>query len=67
MNENELTECFEFVQDLVHQCGPVLLEGFKDCGIVETKTNFRDVVTKYDREIEGILMAGIRGRYPGHW
>jgi fructose-1,6-bisphosphatase/inositol monophosphatase family enzyme len=66
MNENELTECFEFVQHLVRQCSPVLLEGFKDCGIVETKTDFRDVVTKYDREIEGILMAGIKEKYPEH-
>lgn len=66
MNDEELTECFDFVLDLVKQCGPVLLEGIKDCGDVEVKRNFRDLVTKYDRKIENLLIDGIKQRYPGH-
>lgn len=66
MNENEITECFEFVQDLVKKSGDVLNEGFKDCGEVTVKTAYYDLLTLYDGKIEEMLMEGIKKKFPEH-
>jgi myo-inositol-1(or 4)-monophosphatase len=66
MTPEELDECFGFVENLVKQCGEILLEGFKDCGLVENKGSEYDLVTIYDRKIENVLINGIKEKYPSH-
>lgn len=67
MNQNELDECFEFVLDLVTKSGDIVRTGIKDTGKVETKTDFYDLVTKYDSQVENVLISGIKEKYPNHW
>jgi myo-inositol-1(or 4)-monophosphatase len=66
MTPLELDECFEFVNSLVVQCGETLKEGFKNTGVVTTKGAAHDLVTFWDNEIEKILIAGIKQKYPEH-
>ncbi|KAL7015725.1 hypothetical protein ACKWTF_016630 [Chironomus riparius] len=66
MTPEELDECFEFVQNLIRQCGDIFLDGFKDCGKVENKGSHYDLVTVYDRKIENVLINGIKEKYPNH-
>lgn len=66
MTPLELDECFSFVNDLVLKCGEELKKGFKNTGKVTTKTASHDLVTFWDGEIEKILIAGIKEKYPNH-
>lgn len=66
MNSVDLDECFAFVNELVLKCGDVLREGFINTGVVTTKGAAHDLVTFWDGEIEKILFAGIREKYPSH-
>ncbi|XP_070507882.1 inositol monophosphatase 1-like [Chironomus tepperi] len=66
MTPEELNECFVFVENLVRQCGEILIYGFKDCGEVENKGSHYDLVTIYDRKIENVLINGIKEKYPKH-
>jgi len=66
MTPEELDDCFAFVDNLVRQCGDILLEGFKDCGYVTNKGADHDLVTLYDGKIENVLIDGIKEKYPDH-
>lgn len=66
MTPSELDECYNFMHELILKCGDVLLEGFKNTGVVTTKGAAHDLVTFWDGEIEKILMNGIRAKYPDH-
>lgn len=66
MTPLELDECFNFVNQLVLKCGDVLKEGFKNTGVVKTKTAAHDLVTFWDGEIERILIQGIKEKYSSH-
>lgn len=61
-----MDEIYDHVLALTKESGVVLLEGIKDCGAVEIKTNFTDLVTVYDGKIEEILVEGIKKKYPHH-
>lgn len=67
MNQQKLDEVFDFVLKLTYDCGQIVRKGIKDVGAIQTKTSFSDLVTKYDGEIEEVLINGIKGAYPDHW
>ncbi|XP_063696118.1 inositol monophosphatase 1-like [Culicoides brevitarsis] len=66
MNSTELDECFDFVKALVLKCGAIVKAGQQNIGKVDAKTIFSDIVTKYDKEVENVLINGIKEKYPEH-
>lgn len=67
MNSKQLDECFNFVKDLILKCGEIVKAGQQNIGKVDAKTIFSDLVTKYDGEVENVLINGIKEKYPEHW
>lgn len=67
MDQQQLDECYEFVKNLVLKCGEIVKKGSNNIGEVKTKADFYDLVTKYDGEVEEILINGIKEKYPSHW
>lgn len=67
MNQQELDEIFDFVLKLTYKCGDTVRQGIHNVGKIETKTNYHDLVTKYDGQIEEILIKVIKDRYKDHW
>lgn len=46
--------------------GEVLLAGLGRSFLIETKTDDTDLVTRFDREAEAVIVEGLRARYPHH-
>lgn len=67
MNSQELDECFDYVKQLILKCGEIVRIGQQNIGKIDTKTIFSDLVTKYDGEVENVLINGIKEKYPKHW
>lgn len=67
MNSEQLDECFNFVKGLILKCGEIVKAGQQNIGKVDAKTIFSDLVTKYDGEVENVLINGIKEKYPEHW
>lgn len=67
MNSQELDECFDYVKQLILKCGEIVRVGQQNIGKIDTKTIFSDLVTKYDGEVENVLINGIKEKYPKHW
>lgn len=61
-----MDEIYNHVLELVKECGVVLQDGIKDCGIVTCKGASHDLVTVYDEKIEAILIEGIKKKFPAH-
>jgi myo-inositol-1(or 4)-monophosphatase len=53
-------------QSLAAAAGEVLLAGLGRSLIIETKSDDTDLVTRFDREAEAIIVEGLRARYPHH-
>lgn len=51
---------------LAAQAGDVLLGGLGRSLIIETKSETTDLVTRFDREAEALIVEGLRARYPHH-
>jgi len=51
---------------LAAAAGEVLLSGLGRSLIVETKSDDTDLVTRFDREAEAVIVDGLRARYPQH-
>uniref|UniRef100_A0A8D8D3N0 Inositol-1-monophosphatase n=1 Tax=Culex pipiens TaxID=7175 RepID=A0A8D8D3N0_CULPI len=67
MNDEEIQEAFDLACQLTRQCGPIVLEGFRNATKpVECKGNHWDVVTEYDRRVEEVLIGGLSRRFPDH-
>lgn len=67
MNDHELEECFNFIFKLARDCGEIVKAGSEDIGKVETKGDFYNLVTKYDGQVEDVLINTIKQKYPNHW
>lgn len=67
MNSEQLDECFDFVKGLILKCGEITRVGQQNIGKVDAKTIFSDLVTKYDGQVENVLINGIKEKYPEHW
>lgn len=51
---------------LAAAAGEVLMGGLGRSFVIETKSQETDLVTKYDREAEAVIVEGLRARYPRH-
>jgi myo-inositol-1(or 4)-monophosphatase len=57
----------EFLESLVRQAGTVLLNYFgKDRSLIKARTTAKEAVTRYDKEIDSLIVTEIRKRYPHH-
>lgn len=66
-SENNLLQIYDYVIELARACGVVMREGFFSSKDAETKGNlYYDLVTKYDREIEEIIIDSLKLKYPSH-
>lgn len=63
---NKLQEIYEYVIELTKGCGVVFREGFFIETEAQTKGKYYDLVTKYDNDIEAILIDGLKLKYPSH-
>jgi fructose-1,6-bisphosphatase/inositol monophosphatase family enzyme/predicted metal-dependent phosphoesterase TrpH len=60
-------DCFEFIKALVKKAGNDLKEVMREEICVRLKNNdYRDIVTKFDVEIESFLIEKIAKKYPKH-
>ena len=67
MNEDQLTECHDFIVELAKECGQFILEGIKNATKkIHVKTRHWDLVTEYDTKVEEALINGILSKYPDH-
>jgi len=66
MDNDQIEEFFQFAKRLVLRCGVIVRQGSKNVGKIYTKSDFYDLVTKYDGEIEEILIKAIKDKYPTH-
>ncbi len=51
---------------LAAAAGEVLMSGLGRSLIIETKSENTDLVTRFDREAEAVIVDGLRARYPRH-
>lgn len=59
-------QLLDSAQALAAAAGEVLLSGLGRSLIVETKSDDTDLVTRFDREAETVIVDGLRARYPHH-
>ncbi|XP_011861805.1 PREDICTED: inositol monophosphatase 1-like [Vollenhovia emeryi] len=58
--------CYIEILRLVKQAGSIIREKIYQCKDVLTKSCDVDLVTKWDQEVEKLLIDGISSRYPDH-
>jgi len=64
-SESKLKEYYEVALDLVQKCGPILMEGYNQPKTNYTvKTDYWDLVTVYDKQIEDTLIKGLQSAFP---
>jgi len=57
----------EFLESLVREAGTVLLSYFgKDRSLLKARTTAKEAVTRYDKEIDRLIVTEIRKHYPHH-
>lgn len=67
MNDQQIQEAFDLALALTKQCGPIVLEGFRNSAKdVASKGRHWDLVTEYDRRVEDVLIEGLKKRFPDH-
>lgn len=66
--ENALIdECYTVILDLIKNADKIVVTGFSEVSKkIDTKTASWDLVTKYDRQVEELLIDGILAKYPDH-
>jgi myo-inositol-1(or 4)-monophosphatase len=61
------TEMKEFMVDLAQKAGSVLMNNFKiDKELLNVRSTAKEVVTKYDKEVDQLIIKQIRKTYPSH-
>lgn len=67
MDSQQIQEAFDLALELTKQCGPIVLEGFRNAAkSVANKGRHWDLVTEYDRRVEDVLVEGLKKRFPTH-
>jgi fructose-1,6-bisphosphatase/inositol monophosphatase family enzyme len=67
MDENQLTECYNFIVELSKECGEYIVEGIKNASKkIDVKGRHWDFVTEYDTKVEDGLVNNILSKYPNH-
>lgn len=62
---NKLEKYHDTVVELVRKCGEIFRQGYNDNKAdFETKSDFYDLVTVYDKQIEDLLVDGISKEFP---
>ncbi|XP_062130586.1 uncharacterized protein LOC133841833 [Drosophila sulfurigaster albostrigata] len=65
ISESKLQEYYEVALDLVKKCGPLLMEGYtKPKTDYVVKSDFYDLLTVYDKQIEDTLIEGLQKAFP---
>ncbi|XP_017098307.2 inositol monophosphatase ttx-7 [Drosophila bipectinata] len=65
IDEKKLREYYEVSLELVRQCGPLFMEGFRKPKLeFQTKSAIYDQVTYYDKQIESVLSEGLLKAFP---
>ncbi|XP_067642427.1 uncharacterized protein [Eurosta solidaginis] len=62
---NSIQNYYDIALQLVMKCGPSVRDGYSSKQAdYEQKSSFYDLVTKYDKEIEDMLVAGLQKAFP---
>lgn len=62
-----IDECYTFILGLCREAGELVRQGYAAINkSISTKEGSWDLVTKYDREVEQLLIGGIQAVYPEH-
>ncbi|XP_017841869.2 inositol monophosphatase 2 [Drosophila busckii] len=65
VSEAKLKEYYEVALKLVEKCGPLFMEGYsKPKADYVVKSDFYDLVTVYDKQIEDTLIQGLTSAFP---
>lgn len=62
----DLKEIYEFVINLVKEAGVIFVEGYGKKEVEYKDGRHYDIVTKYDKAIETLLIDGITAKYANH-
>ncbi|XP_076181796.1 inositol monophosphatase 1-like isoform X2 [Ptiloglossa arizonensis] len=65
-SKEELNYCYDFVMKLTVEAGKIIRDAIQGWKNIETKAGDWDLVTQYDKELEGILINGIAKKFPEH-
>ncbi|EDW34730.1 GL12744 [Drosophila persimilis] len=65
VSETKLKEYYDVALKLVLKCGPLMQEGYQKAKTdFKVKSDFYDLVTVYDKQIEDILTEGLSAAFP---
>ena len=57
----------ELIESLARHAGDALMKGFRqDWALLRERGTAKEVATKYDKEVDRSIVAGIKSHYPGH-
>lgn len=64
-SKEDLKKYYDAALKLVMKCGPIMREGYlKTESTYEVKSEFYDLVTVYDKQIEDLLIKGLQAEFP---
>lgn len=67
VDTSELDRIYELILQLIKNAGALAMDGFNSTDkCVDTKQGSWDLVTRYDKAVEDLIIAGIRKNYPDH-
>lgn len=66
VTERDIEGFFSSAMALVKAAGTVVLKAVGEGIQIETKAEFCDLVTQYDKQVEQLLIGGLREQYPNH-
>lgn len=66
VTERDIEGFFSSAMTLVKAAGTVVLKAIGEGKQIETKSEFTDLVTQYDKQVEQLLIGGLREQYPNH-
>lgn len=66
VTERDIEGFFSDALVLVKAAGTVVLKAIGEGKQIETKSEFTDLVTQYDKQVEQLLIGGLREKYPNH-
>jgi len=57
----------DLIESLARHAGDALMKGFRqDWALLRERGTAKEVATKYDKEVDRSIVAGIKSHYPGH-
>lgn len=66
VTDQDIERFFCKALELVKESGALVQRAFGEGKQVETKSEFTDLVTQYDRQVEQLLIGKLREEYPNH-